>query len=93
VGLVTHRTGQRIGPHPQSVVVTEPTPLSCTRQRLQDTLPSWIEVVDVVVLTDLPPIEVQATLAGPAGLETVTAFGDTLPAATRRLATKMARAA
>ena len=73
--------------------MTEPVPLSGARQRLQAALPAWIEIVDVFVVTTFPSYEVQATLASPSGLETLSAFGDNLTVATRRLAAKLTRAA
>ena len=73
--------------------MTQPVPLSGARKRLQAGLPSWLELVDVLVVTDFPSYEVQATLASPSGLETVSAFGNSLTVATRRLAAKLNRAA
>ena len=73
--------------------MTEPVPLSGARKRLQAELPSWLEIVDVLVVTDFPSYELQATLASPSGLETVSAFGSNLTVATRRLAAKLNRAA
>jgi hypothetical protein len=60
---------------------------------MQADLPAWLELVDVLVVTDFPSYEVQATLASPSGLETVSAFGNNLTVATRRLAAKLNRAA